>query len=223
MAGSCRCEEVYHKERHSESGKSLGRLEVAAQALGAGRCGVLGHGAGEALDGLAAAAAPAKVARLGFRGEAADHVIELLFCVFEAPAQRGERVFVEHQRGRRAETRIAKGESRTCLPNGHRARAAWRFGLVSSHGDRDRTAGGAFVLCDRLVAHRAAARVGRAVHRMAQQGDDALFYTGLLHFNFGALIVAFHNVWSGLPMMVTLLGCGWTLKDCSISRVRSSR
>ena len=44
------------------------------------------------------------------------------------------------------------------------------------------------------------------------KGTTGVFYTGLLHVNLGALIVAFHNVWSGLPMIVTLLGWGWTLK-----------
>ena len=44
------------------------------------------------------------------------------------------------------------------------------------------------------------------------KGNVGVFYTGLLHFSFGALIVAFHNLWSGLPMLVTLLGCAWTLK-----------
>lgn len=45
-----------------------------------------------------------------------------------------------------------------------------------------------------------------------EKGDIGVFYTGLLHFTFGALIVAFHNVWRGLPIIVTLLGWGWTLK-----------
>ena len=44
------------------------------------------------------------------------------------------------------------------------------------------------------------------------KGNVGVFYTGLLHFTFGALTVAFHNVWSGLPMLVTLLGWGWTVK-----------
>jgi uncharacterized protein YjeT (DUF2065 family) len=44
------------------------------------------------------------------------------------------------------------------------------------------------------------------------KGNVGVFYTALLHFTFGALIVAFHNVWRGLPMIVTLLGWGWTLK-----------
>ena len=45
-----------------------------------------------------------------------------------------------------------------------------------------------------------------------QKGKVGVFYTGLLHFNFGALIVSFHNVWHGIPMLVTLLGWGWTIK-----------
>ena len=44
------------------------------------------------------------------------------------------------------------------------------------------------------------------------KGKPGVFYTGLLHFTFGVLIVAFHNVWRGLPMIVTLLGWGWTVK-----------
>lgn len=44
------------------------------------------------------------------------------------------------------------------------------------------------------------------------KGNVGVFYTGLLHFVFGALIVAFHNVWSGVPMLVTLLGWAWTMK-----------
>lgn len=44
------------------------------------------------------------------------------------------------------------------------------------------------------------------------KGNVGVFYTGLLHFTFGALTVAFHNVWSGIPLIVTLLGWGWTLK-----------
>ncbi|HEV3408723.1 MAG TPA: hypothetical protein VG095_00380 [Chthoniobacterales bacterium] len=45
-----------------------------------------------------------------------------------------------------------------------------------------------------------------------EKGNIGVFYTGLLHFNFGALIVAFHNVWHGLPMLVTILGWAWTIK-----------
>lgn len=45
-----------------------------------------------------------------------------------------------------------------------------------------------------------------------EKGVVGVLYTGLLHFNFGALVVAFHNVWGGLPTIVTVLGWGWTLK-----------
>ena len=45
-----------------------------------------------------------------------------------------------------------------------------------------------------------------------EKGDVGVFYTAMLHFSFGALIVAFHNVWHGLPIIVTLLGWGWTIK-----------
>ena len=44
------------------------------------------------------------------------------------------------------------------------------------------------------------------------KGGVGVFYAGLLHFAFGALIVAFHNVWRGIPLLVTLLGWAWTLK-----------
>ena len=44
------------------------------------------------------------------------------------------------------------------------------------------------------------------------KGDVGVLYAGLLHFAFGALIVAFHSVWRGIPLVVTLLGWAWTLK-----------
>ena len=40
------------------------------------------------------------------------------------------------------------------------------------------------------------------------QGRCAVFLEGLLSLNFGALVVAFHNVWVGLPAMLTLIGWG---------------
>ena len=45
-----------------------------------------------------------------------------------------------------------------------------------------------------------------------QRGVVGVFYTGLLHFALGALIVAFHNGWRGFPTIVTVLGWGWTVK-----------
>lgn len=48
--------------------------------------------------------------------------------------------------------------------------------------------------------------------RWREQGTTGVFYTALLHFPLGAFIVAFHNVWTGIPVVVTVLGWGWTLK-----------
>jgi uncharacterized protein YjeT (DUF2065 family) len=36
---------------------------------------------------------------------------------------------------------------------------------------------------------------------------------GLVHFPLGAFIVAFHNVWHGMPMLVTIIGWGLVLKS----------
>ena len=44
------------------------------------------------------------------------------------------------------------------------------------------------------------------------QGRCAVFLEGLLTLNFGALVVAFHNVWAGLPVVITVLGWGMVLK-----------
>ena len=44
------------------------------------------------------------------------------------------------------------------------------------------------------------------------KGHAGVFALGLLYLNFGALIVAFHNVWHGLPMVFTIVGWGQVLK-----------
>lgn len=36
---------------------------------------------------------------------------------------------------------------------------------------------------------------------------------GLVHFPLGAFIVAFHNLWHGIPMIVTIVGWGLVLKS----------
>ncbi|MDP1860240.1 MAG: hypothetical protein Q8K82_16300 [Gemmatimonadaceae bacterium] len=48
--------------------------------------------------------------------------------------------------------------------------------------------------------------------RFRERGEVGSIYTGLLHFPIGALFVAFHNVWQGLPTIVTILGWGWFIK-----------
>lgn len=45
-----------------------------------------------------------------------------------------------------------------------------------------------------------------------EKGVVGVFYTALLHFCLGALIVALHNLWRGIPLLVTLLGWAWTIK-----------
>jgi hypothetical protein len=44
------------------------------------------------------------------------------------------------------------------------------------------------------------------------KGHAGVFVNGFLCLGFGAFIVAFHNVWNGLPMILTLLGWGQVVK-----------
>ncbi len=48
--------------------------------------------------------------------------------------------------------------------------------------------------------------------RLRDQGRSGMFTEGFLALSFGALIVAFHNVWSGLPLVLTLIGWGQVVK-----------
>ncbi|HEY3103555.1 MAG TPA: hypothetical protein VGJ69_08180 [Pyrinomonadaceae bacterium] len=48
---------------------------------------------------------------------------------------------------------------------------------------------------------------------MHGKGEVGSFHNALLHFPLGALIVCFHNVWHGLPMVLTLIGWGLVLKS----------
>lgn len=45
-----------------------------------------------------------------------------------------------------------------------------------------------------------------------EKGEVGAFINAFIHFPFGALIVAFHNVWHGIPMILTLMGYGLLLK-----------
>ena len=47
---------------------------------------------------------------------------------------------------------------------------------------------------------------------LRSQGYPGVFANGMLSLMVGSIIVAFHNVWSGLPMIVTLIGWGQVLK-----------
>ena len=48
---------------------------------------------------------------------------------------------------------------------------------------------------------------------MHSKGEVGSFHNALLHFPMGALIVSFHNVWNGLPIVLTLIGWGLVLKS----------
>lgn len=48
---------------------------------------------------------------------------------------------------------------------------------------------------------------------MHRKGGVGSFQNALLHFPLGALIVAFHNVWHGLSIVLTLVGWGLLLKS----------
>ena len=48
---------------------------------------------------------------------------------------------------------------------------------------------------------------------MHSKGEVGSFLNALLHFPLGVLIVSFHNVWHGLPIVLTLIGWGLVLKS----------
>jgi uncharacterized protein YjeT (DUF2065 family) len=45
-----------------------------------------------------------------------------------------------------------------------------------------------------------------------ERGEVGSFLSGLLHFPMGVLIVSFHNVWHGIPLIVTVMGWGLVIK-----------
>lgn len=47
---------------------------------------------------------------------------------------------------------------------------------------------------------------------LAARGTPGVFLEGFLLLNFGALIVAFHNVWRGPALLLTLIGWAQVLK-----------
>jgi len=48
---------------------------------------------------------------------------------------------------------------------------------------------------------------------LRRQGAAGVFIVALLHLPMGALIVSFHNVWAGIPMLLTIIGWGYVLKS----------
>lgn len=47
---------------------------------------------------------------------------------------------------------------------------------------------------------------------LRERGHAGVFVHGFLSLGFGSMILAFHNVWSGLPSVLTIVGCAYTLK-----------
>jgi hypothetical protein len=47
---------------------------------------------------------------------------------------------------------------------------------------------------------------------LAARGTPGVFLEGFLLLNFGAIIVSFHNVWSGPALVLTLIGWAQVLK-----------
>lgn len=47
---------------------------------------------------------------------------------------------------------------------------------------------------------------------LREKGEVGSFVNAFVHFPLGAFIVAFHNVWHGIPMIVTIIGWGLVVK-----------
>ena len=63
------------------------------------------------------------------------------------------------------------------------------------------------------VSHLAAPQAWVAFfERMRAAGPEAGLLNAYVHFPLGAIIVAFHWIWSGPGLVVTVLGAAWTLK-----------
>jgi len=45
------------------------------------------------------------------------------------------------------------------------------------------------------------------------KGEAGAFVDGLLNLPLGAVIIGFHNVWSGIPVVLTLVGWGLLIKS----------
>ena len=47
---------------------------------------------------------------------------------------------------------------------------------------------------------------------LREKGEAGVFATAFLSLGFGSIIVGFHNVWSGIPLVLTVLGWAEVLK-----------
>jgi uncharacterized protein YjeT (DUF2065 family) len=54
---------------------------------------------------------------------------------------------------------------------------------------------------------------------LREKGDAGAFVNGFLTLGMGSLIVAFHNVWTGLPVVLTVIGWLYVIKSLLIFTV----
>jgi hypothetical protein len=47
---------------------------------------------------------------------------------------------------------------------------------------------------------------------LRSKGEAGALVVGLLHLPLGGVIVAFHNIWSGIPVVLTIMGWGFLIK-----------
>jgi hypothetical protein len=57
---------------------------------------------------------------------------------------------------------------------------------------------------------------GEFFERLCQLGRPGAFAMGFLTLLVGSLIVGFHNVWTGIPIVLTLLGWAYVIKSLVI-------
>jgi len=63
-----------------------------------------------------------------------------------------------------------------------------------------------------VMAHQAWARF---FVDLAQKGTTGVFVVGWLSLGFGSIIAAWHPVWAGVPLLLTLLGWSQVLKGAA--------
>ena len=48
---------------------------------------------------------------------------------------------------------------------------------------------------------------------LRELGEPGSFWNAFLNLGIGSLVVSFHNVWSGIPAVLTVLGWAWVAKS----------
>ena len=59
--------------------------------------------------------------------------------------------------------------------------------------------------------------------RLRELGHPGVFAVAFMSLPFGTFIVAFHNVWTGLPIVLTILGWAQVLKGAPLFHLPASR